>query len=273
MSTKRRLKPAIRYGFTGFLIALILCAGLSIGGCFTFMNAQERTQINSTTLKTSLEQASDLITTKYYYSDIGKFENSYEINGWSIPFTGKNFILSYQGQALLGFSTKDADVKVSGNRITVNCPPIEILSNSIPAETVEVYDQSFNIFNQVTIDDYLKFETEQKTKAEEKMKNSGVFDKAAEDAKTAITQLLNMIPEVREHYKLEINVESQPESAPESSTQDSSSPAEGADTAQSESSSQSSGSEKQPSSSKPEEDSQSESSESSESSENLEDAG
>lgn len=270
MSTKRRLKPAIRYGFTGFLIAVILCAGLSIGGCLTFMNAKERTEINSTTLKTSLEQASDLITTKYYYSDIGKFENSYEINGWSIPFTGKNFILSYQGQALLGFSTKDLEVQVRGNKITVNCPPIGILANSIPAETVEVYDQSFNIFNQVTIDDYLKFETEQKAKAEEKMQNSGVFTKAADDAKTAITQLLNMIPEVRENYRLEINVaENQPAQSSQDSSQESSSQSASAENSQDSASNEESQSEENPSESEGENTESAQDSQSSEQSEDT----
>lgn len=209
--TKRRLKPAFRYGATGFVIALVLSAIVSISGCFALKGAQERREISSTTLKSSLEEASDLITTKYYYSDIGKFENSYEINGWSIPFTGKNFILSYQGEAHLGFSVKDIDITVTGNKIQVTCPPIQILSNSIPAETVEVYDQSFNIFNQVTIDDYLEFETNQKAIAEQKMRENGAFDQAKEDAKTAITQVLNVIPDVREDYHITIDFKEEPQ--------------------------------------------------------------
>ncbi len=201
---KTRLKPKIRYGFYGMIIGAILAVVISVGGCFALGGPTSKTAISGTTLKASLEQASDLITTKYYYSDIGKFDNSYEINGWSIPFTGKNFILSYQGEAMLGFQTDRMEVKVSGSTINVTCPDIQVLSNSIPAETVEVYDQSFNIFNQVTINDYLAFETEQKARAEEKMQTNGTFDRAREDAKRAITELLNMIPEVKSSYTINV---------------------------------------------------------------------
>lgn len=216
---KQRLKPAIRNGAIGFVIGLALCSIVSLSGCLALKGAQERKEISSTTLKTSLEQASDLITTKYYYSDIGKFENSYEINGWSIPFTGKNFILSYQGEALLGFSIKDVKIDVNHNQIHVTCPPIQILSNAIPAESVEVYDQSFNIFNQVTIDDYLEFETNQKVIAEQKMQDNGVFEQAKEDAKTSILSVLNVIPEVREDYHITIDFEEQPEDTTQPASQ------------------------------------------------------
>ncbi|MDO4664008.1 MAG: DUF4230 domain-containing protein [Erysipelotrichaceae bacterium] len=220
---KQRLKPAIRNGAIGFVIGLALCSIVSLSGCLALKGSQERKEISSTTLKTSLEQASDLITTKYYYSDIGKFENSYEINGWSIPFTGKNFILSYQGEALLGFSIDDVKIELNGNRIHVTCPPIQILSNTIPAESVEVYDQSFNIFNQVTIDDYLEFETNQKKIAEQKMRDNGVFEQAKEDAKTSIMSVLNVIPDIREDYHITIDFEEQPEESTQTSSQASSS--------------------------------------------------
>lgn len=203
-NVKTRLKPKFRYGFYGMITGIVICLIVGVGGCFTFGHATSNTEITSTTLKASLEQASDLITTKYYYSDIGKFDNSYEINGWSIPFTGKNFILSYQGEALLGFQTDRMEVKVNGNTINVTCPDIQVLSNSIPSESVEVYDQSFNIFNQVTIDDYLAFETAQKARAEEKMATNGTFDRAREDATQAITELLNMIPEIKSGYKINV---------------------------------------------------------------------
>lgn len=201
---KRRLRPAIRHGLTGFVIAVILCTIVGFGGCFAFSKAEQKTEITSTTLKASLEQASDLITTKYYYSEIGRFDNSYEINGWSIPFTGKSFILTYQGIAQLGFSTEDLDVSIKGKTIHVKCPAIQVLSNSIPSESVEVYDQSYNIFNPVTVDDYLQFETDQKQKALAKMEQNGTFEKAEGDARTAITQLLDMIPEIRENYTIEV---------------------------------------------------------------------
>ena len=216
---KMRLKSSIKGAMIGFVIGAILILLASFGGCFAFSQAEEKTKITSTQLKSSLEQASDLITTKYYYSQIGKFENSYELNGWSIPFTEKNFILTYQGEAQLGFKTSDLEVNVNGNKISVKCPPIEVLSNSIPSESVEVYDQSYNIFNQVSVDDYLQFETEQKALAVERMQTTGVFEQAQKDARTAIIQLLNMVPEIQEAYAIDVEFSAQ--SSLVDSTQDS----------------------------------------------------
>ena len=216
---KMRLKSSIKGAMIGFVIGAILILLVSFGGCFAFSQAEEKTKITSTQLKSSLEQASDLITTKYYYSQIGKFENSYELNGWSIPFTEKNFILTYQGEAQLGFKTSDLEVNVNGNKISVKCPPIEVLSNSIPSESVEVYDQSYNIFNQVSVDDYLQFETEQKALAVERMQTTGVFEQAQKDARTAIIQLLNMVPEIQEAYAIDVEFSAQ--SSLVDSTQDS----------------------------------------------------
>lgn len=206
---KMRLKSSIKGALFGFVIGAVLILLASFGGCFAFSHTEEKTNITSTQLKTALEQASDLITTKYYYSQIGKFENSYELNGWSIPFTEKNFILTYQGEAQLGFKTSDLEVSLNGNKIVVKCPPIEILSNSIPSESVEVYDQSYNIFNPVSVDDYLKFETEQKAQAVERMQTTGVFEQAQKDARTAIVQLLNMIPEIQKSYAIEVEFNGQ----------------------------------------------------------------
>lgn len=201
---KMRLKASIRGAMVGFIIGAVIFALAGFGGLFAFSHTEEKTNITSTQLKSSLEQASDLITTKYYYSEIGKFDNSYELNGWSIPFTEKSFILTYQGEAQLGFKTSELEVQVQDNKIHIKCPSIEILSNSIPSESVEVYDQSYNIFNPVSVDDYLQFETEQKAQAVKRMEEGGVFERAQKDARTAIVQLLNMIPQVQESYVIEV---------------------------------------------------------------------
>lgn len=210
---KQRIKVTVKVGFWCAIVGALITALIAL----SLYKPESKTKITSTTLKSSLEQAGDLITSRYYYSDIGKFENSYEINGWSIPFTGKSFLLTYQGEATLGFKVSDMEVNIRGNRILVHCPAIEVLSNDIPSETVEVYDQTTNIFNPVTIDDYLAFETEQKQIAAQKMQTNGTFERAQQDAQRAIEQLLNMIPDIAQNYTIEVEFEqSQPISTADS---------------------------------------------------------
>lgn len=49
-----------------------------------FMNKQTEPEITSTLIQNRIEQASGLVTTKYHYTKVGKFENSLNLNGWSI---------------------------------------------------------------------------------------------------------------------------------------------------------------------------------------------
>ena len=201
--------------------ALIWCAvGLGLGIVLTVLvntalKAKPSTAITSTTLKNSLVQAQDLTTTKYTYSKVGKFENSKEINGWTIPFTTKNFLLTYQGEVNLGVDLSKADVNMSFGTVRVHCPALSILSNTIDEKTIEVYDQSMNPLNQISVSDFVEFSIYQKAAAIEEMQKQGVFEKAQEDAKTAITQLLNMIPEVSEGYSIEVTFDEMPDYAAE----------------------------------------------------------
>lgn len=67
-----------------FILIFILIAFIS--GIF-FANKQTEPEITSTLIQNRIEQASDLVTTKYHYTKVGKFENSLNLNGWSIPVT------------------------------------------------------------------------------------------------------------------------------------------------------------------------------------------
>lgn len=64
-----------------FGVVFILIA--FVGGIF-FANKQTQPEITSTLIQNRIEQASDLVTTKYHYTKVGKFENSLSLNGWSI---------------------------------------------------------------------------------------------------------------------------------------------------------------------------------------------
>lgn len=73
---------------TSLLAALLIGV---IAGAFLFFGAvnlnivQSQPEVTGKVVLRELESASSLITTRYNYSKVGKYENSLEINGWSIP--------------------------------------------------------------------------------------------------------------------------------------------------------------------------------------------
>ena len=79
---KRR---ALMKNFKKILFILICILLAFIGGMF-FMNKQTEPEITSTLIQNRIEQASDLVTTKYHYTKLGKFENSLNLNGLSCTF-------------------------------------------------------------------------------------------------------------------------------------------------------------------------------------------
>lgn len=97
--TMKKLK-----NWKSYLIMLVI--GILIGAFLFFgmvnLNiGQGEAKVTNTTVLEQLQSASELITTKYNYSKVGRYENSLEINGWSIPLTNKYFILTYEGKRSL----------------------------------------------------------------------------------------------------------------------------------------------------------------------------
>ena len=194
---------------TSLLAALLIGV---IAGAFLFFGAvnlnivQSQPEVTGKVVLRELESASSLITTRYNYSKVGKYENSLEINGWSIPLTDKFFILTYDGQALLGcdLDTAQVDVNKSAKTITVTLDPVKILSSSIDEKSIEVYDESKNLFNPISVNDYKEFASRQKEAVEEEIRSTPVFEEAKENTVKAITEILGLTDGIRDVYTVQV---------------------------------------------------------------------
>jgi hypothetical protein len=183
-----------------FVVAFILIAFIS--GIF-FANKQTEPEITSTLIQNRIEQASDLVTTKYHYTKVGKFENSLNLNGWSIPLTNKYFILTFEGEIQLGTDLSKANIEISDSTIHVTVNKPTVISNSIDESSIEVYDETKNIFNPISVSDYKAFAVEQKEKALSEAKKKGLMKTAQENAKKSIKQIISIIPDT-DDYNIEV---------------------------------------------------------------------
>lgn len=199
----KKIKSIVIAGVTGALIAviLVLVLGIKFGN---WSVGPGESKVTQTTVKEQLVSASDLITTRYHYSNVGRYENSLEINGWSIPLTDKYFILTYEGEALLGVDMSAADVNIAGNTISIELPPIEILSNSIDEKSIEVYNESKNIFNPISVNDYKEFVTKEKESIEKEIKEKNIYETAQQQAVESIQQILDLSAPIKENYTVDV---------------------------------------------------------------------
>lgn len=183
-----------------FILIFILIAFIS--GIF-FANKQTEPEITSTLIQNRIEQASDLVTTKYHYTKVGKFENSLNLNGWSIPLTNKYFILTFEGEIQLGTDLSKANIEISDSTIHVTVDKPTVISNSIDESSIEVYDETKNIFNPISVSDYKAFAVKQKEKALSEAKKKGLMKTAQENTKKSIKQIISIIPNT-DDYNIEV---------------------------------------------------------------------
>ncbi len=183
-----------------FVVAFILIAFIS--GIF-FANKQTEPEITSTLIQNRIEQASDLVTTKYHYTKVGKFENSLNLNGWSIPLTNKYFILTFEGEIQLGTDLSKANIEISDSTIHVTVNKPTVISNSIDESSIEVYDETKNIFNPISVSDYKAFAVEQKEKALSEAKKKGLMKTAQKNTEKSIKQIISIIPDT-DDYNIEV---------------------------------------------------------------------
>lgn len=188
--------------FKKILFILICILVAFIGGMF-FMNKQTEPKITSTLIQNRIEQASDLVTTKYHYTKVGKFENSLNLNGWSIPLTNKYFILTFEGEIQLGTDLSKANVEIDDSTIHVTVDKPAVISNSIDESSIEVYDETKNIFNPISVSDYKAFALEQKDKALSEAKEKGLMKTAQENTKKSIKEIVSIIPDT-DDYTIEV---------------------------------------------------------------------
>lgn len=188
----------------GGVIAIILVVIVIFYAGVFYAGRNGEPQISATTILNQLQEANELTTMEYHYTKVGKFENSLSLNGWDIPLTTKSFLLTYDGIIKAGVNMSEAEVQTENHKIIVSLPQIKVLSNVIDESSIEVYDESRNIFNPIKIEDYTIFATQQKQLVEEEAMENGLESQAATKAQEIITKLLQMVPEVKESYTIEV---------------------------------------------------------------------
>ena len=78
-----------------------------------------------------------------------------------------------------------------------------VISNSIDESSIEVYDETKNIFNPISVSDYKAFALEQKDKALSEAKEKGLMKTAQENTKKSIKEIVSIIPDT-DDYTIEV---------------------------------------------------------------------
>ncbi len=178
------------------VIALSLIIGVKLGSDWQQVKLEEQfhqKEITSDTLKQEMTNIGELATVNYFYTNMGKFEDTLKLMELNLPLTTKSFILSYDGTMKAGIDISLISIEMVENVITVTVPEIQILSHEIDMDSVVFYDEKNSIFNGLSAEDVTDFLANQKVLMEEKAVASGFLERAMEQTLNVIEHSLNNI--------------------------------------------------------------------------------
>lgn len=187
-----------------YLVIIILILTISFFAGIKFATKNNVPAITSTSLTQQLQEIEELATLSYNYTKVGKFSNNLKFNGWNIPLTQKSFLITYSGKLKAGIKMDKINISLKNNLITVSIPEIEILSNEIDENSIEVYDETKNVFNPISINDYTEFAKKQKEDVAQEAIENGLLSEAATKTQKTIKRYLNAIPNISENYIIEV---------------------------------------------------------------------
>lgn len=190
--TVRRFGKLKRRAILVLILIAVVAGAFFLGGVMAGRDSQP--QITSSLLGQRLNAIQELATQEYHYTNMGRFQNQLDFYGWKVPFTTKSFIVAYDGVIKAGVDLSELQVEVSGKTISVTLPEGKILSHDIDEDSLEVFDETKNIFNPIQIEDYTGFTADQKASMEERAISEGLLTAASERARTVVEEFLTAFP-------------------------------------------------------------------------------
>lgn len=165
-------------------------------------------RINLEYIHSEINNIKELATTEYLFTDAAEFSDSKQIKNWNIPLTEKSFILKWSGVIKAGIELDEVEIEVdeSAQKVCVSVPTAKILSYYVDNDSVEVLNEKDNIFNNITVNDKVKFDAKTEEAIKERAIENGLLEKAQKNAEDVLSRLILSDPVAHDGYTVEFTV-------------------------------------------------------------------
>lgn len=179
------------------LVLALLFVSLGVFSTVTYINNKEgNTSIDIAVIEEKVNSIAELSTVEYYYTTLAKYENYKDFYGWKIPLTTTKFFITYDGIIKAGIDLSKVKISVVGKTVLIEIPKATVLSHEVKYDTMQIIDETYSIFNRITITDYNNFMLNEAKTMVTKAANDGLFQKAQQNAIRIIQDLVEpLIPE------------------------------------------------------------------------------
>ena len=191
ITTELLLRTIIGNPKATILVACVLILCIALG--FVGANLRNGFMVETKTTDFGLKDIGELATQAGYFTIVSVINDSIKIRNWSVPFTSSKYIFSYDGvvKAGLDFAGLSFDVNETNHTVTVQLPETKILSIEIQEDSLEIYDESKNIFTPLGLSDVQGSREDMLEEIKQKADEHGLLEQATENAKVLIKGFLS----------------------------------------------------------------------------------
>lgn len=184
------------------VLVLIIICGVSIrsGIIKSYENKElkekieemERKRMAADSIREEVKKISRYTAYEFNYTQVIMFSDQNEFKGIKIPLTGNQFIATIDGKMNIGIDGEKVEFEEAPDsegevaRVKLLVPHSEILDNYTIQESLEIYDETSNIFNPVKVSDYSELLVEAENKQEKKVREGDVLQKSDEAVKNLL---------------------------------------------------------------------------------------
>jgi len=162
----------------------------------TYTNVSTEVDLSLLTMKAT--EIAELATMEYHYTDAGRFTDGKALFGFDLPFLKKSFTAKWEGVIKAGIDMDQVTFSVdeTNHVLTVGLPEATILSHEILTDSIETLDETKNVFNPISVNDVRKFDATSKEEMETRAEESGLLEKARENAENVISKMFYQTPSI-----------------------------------------------------------------------------
>jgi hypothetical protein len=183
--------------FTSIIIILVL--GIVVGGGVFFastngFNFAKEDKVDISAVLTEIKQISQINTTEMYFNEIVQFSEAISFVGFTVPFTEKKFIFTVKAKVQSGIdlsTLSEDDILIEDKKVTLTLDRAKITSKEVIE--YKAYSEKDGLFNNVSTDDTLKQLNEFNARLEQQALESGILEKAEENAKIVLSGFLKLL--------------------------------------------------------------------------------
>lgn len=175
------------------LTAVILLTAFLTYSVMSFKSYHD-TKLNSTAVLERIRNISELNTVEMYFNEVVDFKDAKKFREWTIPLTTKSFLFTATAKVKAGVDLSgltEEKIKISKKKITIQLPQPVITSKEIL--DTKSYDEKDGLFNEITNEDTLNTLNAFQDQLEKQATDSGILDKARENAKNTLESWLELM--------------------------------------------------------------------------------